>query len=203
MKWLWISGWAIPPAWFAAQAQAVWPHARHLCVEPSTAAQALNTEKFDALGGYSLGALWLLRQAKTIPQQFPVLLLAPIFAFPSEKLCGGRVALAQLRLQRRRLRSQPAAAVANFFQRAGLEELNTQPTIADWGAKRQTELDEELGWLEDWRAPVPPENWHGLIGANDALLDAPQLKKLWPSLQIVPQAGHAPTALLKAASGLF
>lgn len=203
MNWLWISGWAVPPTWLAAQAQATWPHARHVGVAPSDAAQALAEGKFDALGGYSLGALWLLRQAENLPAKIPVLLLAPILAFTSEHQAGGRVALAQLRLQRRRLRTQPVAAIADFFQRAGLTELATSPEAMTWNAARHPALDEELGWLEHWQAQPPAKNWQGFVGGDDSLLEAATLQKLWPTLQLVARAGHAPGPLLNAARTFF
>jgi hypothetical protein len=203
MNWLWISGWAVPPAWLAAQAQAAWPDARHCAAAPAEAARALNAEKFDALGGYSLGALWLLRQAGSIPPKIPVVLLAPILALAAEHRCGGRVALAQLRLQRRRLRTQPAAAIADFFQRTGLSDLAASSEVASWNATRTTELEEELGWLEDWRVAPPPAHWTGFAGDHDPLLDMDGLKKHWPSLQVVAKAGHAPGPLLAAARESF
>jgi len=202
-KWLWISGWAVPPTWFAAQARTAWPHARHSAITPLDAAQALSAEKFDALGGYSLGALWLLRQAKAIPENVPVALLAPILAFPAECRRGGRVALAQLRFQRRHLRREPAAALADFFERAGLAELNQLPSAAKWSAPRTAELDEELSWLEDWRTTIVPKSWRGFIGDHDPLLDASVMKEIWPELEIVANAGHAPGPLLKAAKEFF
>jgi len=199
VNWLWISGWAVPPAWLAVQAQAAWPRENHAAVTPMDAAQALSAEKFDVLGGYSLGALWLLRQAKAIPENVPVVLLAPILAFTEESGCGGRVARAQLQLQRRRLRAQPTAAIADFFQRAGLAELNELPSIAEWNAPLTAALNEELGWLEDWSVSTVPKNWHGFIGDNDPLLDALALKKIWSSLHIVSGATHAPGLLMAAA----
>lgn len=202
-NWLWISGWAVPPAWLAAAAQKAWPQAHHTAIAPMDAAQALSGDKFDALGGYSLGALWLLRQAKAIPENLPVVLIAPILAFPAEKKRGGRIALAQLRLQRRRLRKEPATAIADFFHRAGLTELNQLATVAEWNMARAAALEEELGWLEDWHTTSVPKNWHGFIGDHDPLLNAAELKEIWPKVQIVKQADHAPGLLIEAAAKFF
>ncbi|HVU37106.1 MAG TPA: hypothetical protein VHC95_02120 [Opitutales bacterium] len=203
MNWLWISGWAVPPAWLAAQAQAVWPEARHAAVAPADAARALNSEKFNVLGGYSLGALWLLHQEKAISDKIPVLLLAPIFAFTTPGGRGGRTAPAQLRLQRRRLRDQPAAAIADFYQRTKLAELAQDPATAQWNSARHEDLAEELAWLETWRAGPPPPHWHGFAGSEDPLLDAAGLKKFWPLLRIVPGTGHTPGPLMNAARESF
>jgi hypothetical protein len=202
MKILWINGWAVPPAWFCAQAHAAWPEAEHRAVSPTEAAAAIAEGNFATLGGYSLGALWLLCHAQEIPKNMPVILLAPIFAFTAEENCGGKVARAQLRLQRRRLRKDAPAAVRDFFQRAGLADI---PSTADEisGAAAQS-LDAELGWLENWRVTAPPpKNWRGVVGAEDPLLDAAALKKIWPALQMVPQANHAPAPLLRAARNTF
>jgi hypothetical protein len=202
MKILWIAGWAVSPDWLAAQARACWPEAEHAAVTPTSAAAALAKNDYDALGGYSLGALWLLSQAKEISEKTPVVLLAPIFAFSAEQRCGGRVALAQLRLQRRRLRQDAPAAVADFFRRAGLAD--SIPLPDKFTAKEIAALDEELGWLETLRAPSPPQsNWQGVAGAEDPLTEAAALKKLWPALRVVTGAGHAPGPLLRAALKLF
>ncbi|HTB62138.1 MAG TPA: methyltransferase, partial [Opitutales bacterium] len=198
MKILWITGWAVPPAWFSSQAYAVWPEAEHRVATPTQAAAAIASENFEALGGYSLGALWLLVHVREIPKDIPVILLAPIFAFTAEENCGGKVAHAQLRLQRRRLRKDAVPAVNDFFQRAGMA--NSLGRLDSLSESQISDLDEELGWLENWKVKeAPPQHWCGFVGAEDPLLDAVELKKIWPDLQIIARAGHAPGALLCAA----
>jgi hypothetical protein len=202
MNFLWISGWAVPPAWLAGRARTVFPHAHHTTVSPSDAAAATAAEKFDVLGGYSLGSLWLLMHAKDFPKNLPVILLAPIFSFAAENGEGGRVTLAQLRLQRRRFRNDAPAAVTDFYRRSGLEHI--VPAVNDLTAEQITALDTELGWLESWRAASPPpKHWFGFIGGNDPLLDAKQLRTQWSELQIVAEADHAPYPLLQAAATVF
>jgi len=202
MKLLWISGWAVPPTWLAEQAHAAFPDAKHDAVSPAEATATLGQKKYDALGGYSLGALWLLMHAEKLSETVPVILLAPIFSFAVENGDGGRITLAQLRLQRRRCRHDPAAAVADFYRRSGLE--NIVPAVSNLTASQTAALDTELGWLENWRAPAPPpKHWLGFAGENDALLDAGKLKEKWPDLRIVPATGHAPGPLLRAAAGEF
>ena len=202
MKFLWISGWAVSPDWLAEQARAGWPEAEHAAVSPTNAAAALAEKKFDALGGYSLGALWLLSRSKTIPEKTPVVLLAPIFEFPAEQGCGGRITLAQLRWQRRRMRLEPAVALADFFERTGLA--STVPLPSDLSDDALAALDEELVWLENLHAPLPPpRHWRGVAGATDALTDAFALRKLWPALRVIAGEGHAPGPLLKAAREMF
>ncbi len=204
MKWLWISGWAVPPAWLAAEARRAWPGAEHRAVSPAAAAEALAAGNYDALGGYSLGALWLLRHAATVPKNLPVVLLAPIFAFPSECGLGGRIPLAQLRMQRRQLRKYASAALTVFFQHAGLAALNLHHPADEISPAETATLDEGLNWLETWSVPPPaPAGWQGWIGAQDLLLDAEALRKLWPGLHVVPGVGHEPSPLLHAAAEHF
>jgi len=201
ITYLWISGWAVPPEWLAGQARAAFPQARHEAVSPTAAEAALAGGAFDRLGAYSLGTLWLLRQADRIAKNIPVSLLAPIFAFPAEAGLGGRIPLAQLRLQRRQLQKDPAAALADFAERSGLAALKIPVPDDEFSPAHLAELDLGLRWLESWTAPPPPPaHWRGWIGKDDALLDAAAMQQHWPNLQIVPQAGHAPGPLLQAAA---
>jgi hypothetical protein len=202
MNFLWVSGWAVPPAWLVEQAHAAFPDAKHAASSPSEADVAVIKGNFDVLGGYSLGALWLMTHAKVLPKSVPVILLAPIFSFASENGDGGRMMLAQLRLQRRRFRKEPTAAVNDFYRRSGLE--NDVAPASNFTTKQIAALDTELESLETWRAVAPPpKDWLGFIGKNDPLLDAEKLREKWPALQIVPNAGHAPGPLLRAAAKKF
>jgi hypothetical protein len=202
MTFFWIAGWAVPPSWLAAEARAAFPEAKHTAASPSAAASSVAKENFDILGGYSLGALWLLMHAKDFPETIPVILLAPIFSFPAKNGDGGRMALAQLRLQRRRFRKDPTAAVNDFYRRSGLD--NDVPKADNFSDQEIAALDTELGWLETWRAVAPPpKHWRGFIGENDSLLDAKILRQKWPALQLVSDAGHAPGPLLRAAAKEF
>jgi hypothetical protein len=201
MKCLWISGWAVPPDWFAAQARLCWPAGEHNAVAPHQAVTALATGGFDALGAYSLGTLWLLRHASLIPKNTPVFLLAPIFAFPTEAGLGGRIPRAQLRAQRRHLRRDAPGALLQFAQLSGLAALNIPAPPDELSATHLATLDTGLGWLEDWTAPLPPPaSWRGWVGDVDTLLDSQHLRDLWPALRVVPGAGHAPGPLLRAAA---
>jgi hypothetical protein len=202
MKFLWLSGWAVPPSWIVEEARAAFPGAKHIAASPSEASMVVARKNFDALGGYSLGSLWLLMHAKDFPETISVILLAPIFSFPAENGDGGRLALAQLRLQRRRFRKEPAAAVNDFYRRSGLD--NEAPKANDFSDQQIAALDTELGWLETWRVVAPPpKHWRGFIGENDSLLDAEILRQQWPALQVVSDTGHAPSPLLRAAAKEF
>ncbi|MGA2053492.1 MAG: hypothetical protein ABSH19_09285, partial [Opitutales bacterium] len=201
MKWLWISGWAVPPTWFAAQVRRFWPAGEHAAVAPHDAAAAIDAGDFHALGGYSLGTLWLLRHAHRVPKNLPVFLFAPIFAFPAEANLGGRIPRAQLRAQRRQFRHDAAAALLQFAQLSGLAALNIPTPPDELSAAHLAALDTGLGWLEDWTAPAPPPaGWRGWAGDADPLLDSARLRTLWPSLHLVPGAGHSPGPLLQAAA---
>jgi hypothetical protein len=202
MNFLWISGWAVPPAWLAAEARAVFPDAQHAAVSPSAAATAVTQKNFNVLGGYSLGALWVLMHAQDFPATMPVILLAPFFSFAAENGDGGRIARAQLRLQRRRFRQDPAAAIVDFYRRSGLK--NVPHSASYFTPEKMAEFDMELDWLESWQAPVPaPKHWVGFVGDSDPLLDAEKLREKWPAVQVVSNAGHAPGPLLCAAAKEF
>ena len=204
MNWLWISGWAVPPDWFAAQARACWRGDQHTAVAPQNAAPAIAAGNFDALAAYSLGTLWLLRHAHLLPANLPVFLFAPIFAFPAEANLGGRIPRAQLRAQRRHLRRDAPAALLEFAQLSGLAALNIPTPSDEFSPSHLAALDTGLGWLEEWSAPSPPPaHWRGWVGEADTLLDASRQRALWPTLRLVPGAGHAPGPLLQAARAEF
>jgi hypothetical protein len=203
MNCLWISGWSVPPDWLAAQAAAVWPRVAHRAVAVADAESALAAGNYDALGGYSLGTLWLLRQAEKIPAPTPVVLIAPILAFPAEDGKGGRISRAQLRAQRRDLREDAPAAVLAFARLAGLAELGIPAPPDEFNPTNVAALDAGLGWLETWTASAPPASWQGWVGEADPLLDAAQVHEHWPAVRVVPGAGHAPGPLLRAAAAEF
>jgi malonyl-CoA O-methyltransferase len=196
MKIGWLMGWAVPEAWFAPLARQALPEAEHVFVaaEPDALAQLEKAGPFDWVAGYSLGSLLLLRESARADRLGCVALLAPIFAFPREAELGGRVAQAQVRQLSRWLRRDAPAALADFYTRAELEvpPEYTPAAATDilwWGLER----------LEHDRAVPPlPAGWRAWCGANDALLDATRLGELAPSVQIVAEATHHPTALLRA-----
>lgn len=194
----WLLGWAVPERWFAEIVRAEWPEAEHVAVAASCHAwgQLEARGPYDAVIGYSLGALLLLRESeRTSRLAARVALLAPIFAFPKESEAGGRIGLTQLRFLRRWLQREPAAAVADFYLRAGL------PVPA--GAAAEFCCD-ELKWGLDRleRDEVPPRlpsGWSAWCGDADALLDATRLAQLEPAVRVVAGATHAPVELIRAA----
>ncbi|MDE3084882.1 MAG: hypothetical protein KGJ37_06675, partial [Verrucomicrobiota bacterium] len=120
MKIAWLLGWAVPEAWFAPLAQKAFSNAEHVFIAATSAAlERLHAAApFDQIVGYSLGAHLLLTSSAPFPH---VALLAPFFAFSAEEKFGGRVARGQLRYLARWLRSDPAAALADFYFRSGLD----------------------------------------------------------------------------------
>lgn len=192
-KWLWISGWGIPPAWFSEIVTQAIPDGTHRVIPPGpNALHAIKSETFDHLGGFSLGAFLLLQNAENLSA--PALLLSPFFGYTSEMECGGKIRKTQIRYLARSLQRQPLAALADFYERINLpipppDELPYPLEDLLWGL--DTLANQQL-------PPGLPQNWTGLIGSSDPLLDAKQIKKQEPSLTIVPDAGHDPAALLRA-----
>ena len=192
MRVAWMLGWGVPAAWFAPLAQQAFPTADHVLIPagPDAIGQLEREPRLDLIVGYSLGAQLLLGVADRLRP--PVGLLAPIFAFPQERGLGGRVAGTQVRYLSRWLKRDPAAALQDFYQRAGLDIL---PESVPVGA-----LD-ELSWGLDrlLNAELPaklPAGWTALCGASDALLDAERLHAIDPRIHVVPGATHHPGTLL-------
>jgi hypothetical protein len=189
----WVLGWAVPEAWFSPLARAAFPNAEHayFAATPNTLDDIRAAGRFDWLVGYSLGAQLLLAGG---PRAERVALLAPIFAFPSEENTGGRTARAQVRFLARWLRREPAAALADFYARAGLDvppELAAElaPEVLQWG----------LAQLETVTLPPTlPPGWRAWCGTDDALLDAARLHELVPAITLVAGATHHPATLLRA-----
>ena len=197
MKVAWVLGWAVPLPWFARYAEATFPGAEHYFAEPGPDVweRLEGAGACDALGGYSLGAQLLLenqaRAARVAPR---VGLLAPIFAFAQEAGLGGKIARAQIKFLARWLRRERAAALADFYLRAGLD------VPADWsGALPGATLEWGLSRLENGAGQPPaPRDWKLFCGTDDALLDGAQLAALDPALQLVAGATHHPEKLMHA-----
>jgi len=192
----WVLGWAVPEAWFAPLAQAAFPKTQHVFVTAGpTALEQLESEgPYDWVAGYSLGSLLLLCEAERAHRLGRVALLAPIFAFPRESHCGGRVALVQLVKLKRWLRAAPREALMGFYKRAGLDVSVMQLTDREltgllWGLERleNDSVDTAL-----------PVGWCAWCGTEDPLLDAERLCEVSPDLVRVTGAGHHPAALLRA-----
>ena len=192
----WLMGWAVPEAWFAPLVRRYFSDETHVFVPagPEAIAQLQAAGPLDRVVGYSLGSQLLLAAAASGASLGRVDLLVPIFAFPREEELGGRVARTQVRLLMRWLRSDPAAALADFYKRAGLDIAPAQAPVNEL-ANLQWGLEQ----LESRRVEPPlPAGWRAWAGGADALLDAARLVAVAPEIVIVPQATHHPAELLRA-----
>jgi len=192
MKMGWLMGWAVPESWFAPLVGEAFPDARHTFVAATPGAlDRLETAgPFDVVVGYSLGAELLLAAGERVSAWGRIALLAPVLAFPREEDLGGRVARTQVKQLARWLKRDPAAALADFYQRAGLDVTVNVPGSTEkllWGLEQ----------LEILRVEPPlPAGWRAWCGAEDALLDAARLHALVPEIRLVPGATHHPAKLL-------
>lgn len=196
MKIGWVLGWAVPETWFAPLARAAVPAAEHVMVTPTADAVTRLEARgpFDWVVGYSLGTHLLLHDHARVSRLGKVALLAPIFAFPREAELGGRIAKTQVRQLARWVRREPSAALADFYQRAGLDifaETAAMQPVAElsWGLERL-----ENGHV----APPLPAGWRAWCGVNDALLDVDRLQAVAPGIERVAAGTHHPEALLRA-----
>lgn len=195
MRMAWLLGWAVPEAWFAPQVRGIFREAEHTFIPagPETSTRLETLSSCDWLVGYSLGAQLLLAAAVRGRSLGRVTLLAPIFAFPQEEALGGRVSRTQVRHLARWMRRDPAAALADFYARAGLD------VPASFVPQTVTE---ELLWglrfLENERIePPPPPGWRLWCGTEDSLLDAKRLCEVAPQTRWV-RGTHHPRELLQA-----
>ena len=196
MKMGWLLGWAVPEAWFAPLVRENFPRDEHVFFPagPEVVARLHAAGPFDHVVGHSLGAHLLLAANARGNRIDRVSLLAPIFSFPVEENLGGRVARTQVRHLTRWLRRDPAAALADFYLRAGLDVPAATAPIDEtenllWGLER----------LEcDRVAPSLPAGWRAWVGADDPMLNAARLATIVPDIMIVPQATHHPIGLLRA-----
>ncbi len=144
--------------------------------------------------GYSLGAFLLLEAAAR--GEFScadVSLFAPFLAFPREAGAGGKIAATQVKFLRRWAGKNPAAALADFYVRAGLSF--PPPTASDALPYRAEDLDAGLEILATAKLDGVPANarsWKIFLGENDALLDAQAVAATFPEnpVRIVPAGTH-------------
>ena len=196
MKIAWILGWAVPSRWFAHYAKGHFPEDAHVFIEPGpdTWDQLEKESPFDALGGYSLGAQLLLENpARASRLTAKIGLFAPIFGFAHEAGLGGKVSRTQIRYLSRWLRRDRGAALADFYQRAGLDvpvALSAEIALAtlEWGLCRL-----EIGEVK----PPAPGNWKLYCGTADPLLDSERLAALNRAVVMIPGATHHPEMLLQ------
>lgn len=197
---VWIGGWGVPPEWLAAEARREMPQWEHSVFPPAPDVfENARWNSGDWVGGYSFGAFLLLKANQQKPIANRGVLLAPFFSYPFEHDKGGKIRRTQIRFLARWLKSDPEAALSDFYARAGLPVFEMQSRLPysledlQWG----------LSVLEsDEVAPRVPCHWRAICGAEDPLLDAERVRQLAPAVQVVEGAGHAPGPLLGAIENL-
>lgn len=195
MRVAWILGWAVPETWFAPLARAELPQAEHhfFAASPNWLAQVCAEGAWDVIAGHSLGTLLLLKEASAVSRLAPhVVLFSPVFGFPKEQWLGGRVPLIQVKLFARRLKTNRAALLGDFYAQAGLTACVPDEAPAgmlQWGLERLA---------EDRVEPVLPAGWCAYAGSEDTLLDAAELQRLEPRVRIIGGATHHPVVLMQS-----
>ncbi|MFP4203185.1 MAG: hypothetical protein ACLFS4_02505 [Opitutales bacterium] len=193
MKWIWISGWAVPPERIKTLVAERWPEHVHVVVYPGMRWHEHVPRDGDAYFGHSMGAFLMLRERGLFPLQAPRFLLAPFCAFPEEAGQGGRVRRAQLKRLLRWMKEAPLEAVRDFYKRADLPYS---------GATRLPYGKEDLRWgveqlLESVADPAEAACVRAAwVGDKDSLLDASKLAGTAPGLQVINGPGHALEELL-------
>lgn len=190
--WTWLGGWGIEPQVALKWLSNRWPKAVHTWIYPgpgwaNTLAEAPLASR---LFGYSLGAhlLWHHHQG------LAPTLLAPFQAFPAEAGHGGKIQRAQVRYLQKWLRRDPAAALADFYQRAKLQLPRPSST---WLSAHADELHWGLEILAETALPDPAGTAPArtLIGQQDALLETSAMASTLPAVELLPEAGHCLTEL--------
>lgn len=194
-KYLVLGGWGVAPEVVRAALARALPGAEIRVLPPTRASleTALASSPATRLVGWSLGAHLLLEAtfAGKITGDRRVTLVCPFLGFPAEAGQGGRAAATQVKFLRRWVAKEPLAALADFYQRAGLNL--PAPEVLPYSAE---ELDEGLGLLAD-PTPVPVAQLAAhsgqlrlLSGERDPLIDNTRLAELLPGMKILPGAGH-------------
>lgn len=188
MKCVWVSGWGVPPDYVERLVSKRFPQASHEVVYPGEHWLRALPPEADVYFGHSLGAFLLLAQAKEIPSDALLILLAPFSDFRAESGQGGRVATVQLRLLLRMLARNPAEALNDFYQRAGLPhhcEGRLPYDRADlvWGIEQ---LRDQAVAVEHFTRAR-----QCLVGEHDKLLEPKKLESVCPHLKTLPAVGHA------------
>jgi hypothetical protein len=256
MRITWIGGWGVAPESLRPMANVYFPGSEHTMLAPTAdvidsavfglRGQAQRDPAFDAKApsplrsagavhgasadltiAWSLGA-WRVLEAASRGAQFGgmVLLLAPFVAFPSESKLGGKSSVTQVKFLRRWLEREPLAALADFYQRAGLTggSAGLQPAFGERTSKANhrpaLQPPSELPYalpdllegldrlaedaspeLREFAARGLPRNWQALVGDADPLLDGDAVCRALRGCTLVRGVGHAIVDLLQARLG--
>jgi hypothetical protein len=197
-----ISGWALPPEWFHSQIKSVFPDTKinvlYPCdpCDPREAERLIHSTETDLYLGYSLGSLWLMTYHQMLPKDSVKAVLAPVLAFTRERGRGGKTPETKLKYLIRQLKKNPSdpSPLLEFYSEAGIQ-------MSDAWLKKIPEIVVLLKGLEFLQSATVPEvddlDVIALVGENDVFLDAGELKRFLPELEIIHDAGHAPGSLLK------
>ncbi len=189
VKVAWVAGWGINPDDLQARVVAAFPTLNHEVVLPGRIEPSW-PRRFSVVVGWSWGAFRLLEWAIGQSDEFlatpradspRVLLIAPFTAFCSEAGQGGRCARTQVKWLRRWLKRDPAGALVDFYERAGLTQGGGKgswvapgphsPHLAFWEQELETMESARLGSPGDF-FPLAPKGIQSWIGLEDSLFDA-------------------------------
>jgi hypothetical protein len=197
-----ISGWAIPESWFKKQIKEAFPSSNVNVVYPENpeneqeARSILSRFPAKLYLGYSLGSLWLLKYQDSLPSKCYKAILAPILSFLNTEPYGGKTSKTQLKYLIKILSNESSKTnvLRDFFFNADLPYPESQ--IEE--IPERNILIKGLKFLENNSVTGKETNdFLSIIGENDTFLDAGVLIHHIPHLDIVKNAGHSPTLLLK------
>jgi hypothetical protein len=197
-----VSGWALPPKWFAQVVASAFPGSQVQIIYPETpempeeAKILLCKYPADLYIGYSLGSLWLLKYKHLLPDTCIKALLAPILSFLKKDGLGGTTSETQLKYLSRSLKqgSDQSAAIKNFFS---YSDLPFPEKMVEEIPDREILL-RGLEFLETYQAKgEDAKNFLSIVGENDIFINGDLLKTHIPNLDIIQGVGHAPERLLQ------
>lgn len=198
MRVVWINGWGLGTSYLERLAIDLYPKIKHVFIQPK---EDWNIEldyqsRDSTIVAYSLGAFLLLSRPDLYQKFERVVLMAPFEDLKKESGLGGKVHHAQLVYLRRWLQRDDIAATKDFIARAGLCSRSNEVSGllgADliWGIDRLINDSVKTGSLCDL------EGW---IGGKDRLLNADRVREMYPSINVLPLAGHDLGELLKEAN---
>lgn len=197
-----VSGWALPPKWFAEEVAGAFPGSRVQIIYPETPERPEEAEILlcrypaDLYIGYSLGSLWLLKYKHLLPDTCIKALLAPILSFLEKDGLGGTTAETQLKYLSRSLKqgSDQSIAIKNFFLYCDLPF--SEKMIEE--IPNRDILLRGLEFLLTCQAEgKDAKNFLSIVGENDIFIDGGVLREHIPDLDIIKGVGHAPGNLLR------
>lgn len=197
-----VSGWALPPSWFAQEVGSAFPDSRVQVIypenpeNPEEAEILLSLHPADLYIGYSLGSLWLLKYRHLLPDACIKVLLAPILSFLNEDGLGGTTSETQLKFLLRSLKqgTDQCDTIKNFFLYSDIPF--PEKMIAEIPDREI--LLRGLEFLKTCKVGGEDAKYFlSILGENDIFIDRDLLIKHIPGLDVVHGVGHSPQPLLK------